>query len=143
MEWVSGGFLATWYAAFAAFYFRNLGQSDNALLLAFGHFVCLPVLLLGACGAVYEGMPARIAAVDGAVQTGRLSRRKAFLAGALGALGSMLVVALLGGAAMALGEAGWIPIVAMVLAPPAGLAAAAHWVPGAPSEAIQVLDDVR
>jgi hypothetical protein len=128
MEWVYGGFLATWYAAFAALYARSLGQGDNALLLAFGHFVCLPVLLLGACGAVAEAIPTRAAAVDGAVHAGRVGRRQAFLAGVAGALGSMLAVGLLAGAATALGDAGWVPITAAVLPPPAGLVIAARWV---------------
>jgi len=117
MGWVHGGFLATWYAAFAALYARSLGAGDDALLLAFGHFVCLPV-----------SMPARTAAVDGAMHAGRVGRRRAFLIGAAGALGSMLGVGLLAGAATALGDAGWVPITAAVLAPPAGLAAAACWV---------------
>src|SRR5262245_39498949 len=102
MAWVHGGFLATWCAAFAALYARNLGAGDNALLLAFGHFVCLPILLLGACGAVAEAIPARTKAVDAAMHAGLVSRRQAFLAGAVGALGSMLVVGLLAGAATAL-----------------------------------------
>jgi hypothetical protein len=75
MGWIHGGSLAVWYLAFAVLSFRVLGPLHNPLILAFGHFVCLPLLLLGICGVTAQAIPATAAAIDAAMEKGFTRRR--------------------------------------------------------------------
>lgn len=90
MDWLYGGYLASWYAALSVVFVLALPSHTEPWLLALACFVLIPSLIVG-CSSLLEGfLPRRDgAAVDRGIESGRLSRRRVFAVGALAALASM------------------------------------------------------
>jgi hypothetical protein len=93
MDWFYGGYLTSCYAALGVVFVLALPSHDEPWLLALACFVLIPGLIVGA-SSMLEGFLAHDdgVIVDRSIRSGRLSRRRVFVVGAIAAITALGVL---------------------------------------------------